>query len=143
MANWESPVSSYMALATIDHVQGYEMGSWTGIVAPAGTPKDIINKMSSAMAINLAMPDINEKLVSTGMQPFISTPAQFAAIMKADLARFAKIIKTANISRLIAWWVASGQLRPLITARYPLEHAAAAMSDLMHRRISGKAVLEL
>ena len=87
VANWESPVSSYMALATIDHVQGYEMGSWTGIVAPAGTPKDIINKMSSAMAINLAMPDINEKLVSTGMQPFISTPAQFAAIMKADLAR--------------------------------------------------------
>ena len=48
----------------------------------------------------------------------------------------------ANVRQLIAW-VAGGQLKPLITARYPLERAADAINDLLHRRISGKAVLEL
>lgn len=48
----------------------------------------------------------------------------------------------ANIHQLIAW-VAGGQLKPLISARYPLERAADAINDLMHRRISGKAVLVL
>ena len=49
------------------------------------------------MAKIAIMPDIREKLVSQGLEPFYSTPDQFAALMKADMARFAKIIKTANI----------------------------------------------
>jgi tripartite-type tricarboxylate transporter receptor subunit TctC len=45
----------------------------------------------------LSMPDIREKLLSQGMDPFISTPDQFAALIKADLAKFARIIKMGNI----------------------------------------------
>ena len=45
----------------------------------------------------MAMPEIKENLLSQAMEPFISTPEQFAAMMKADMARYAGIIKTANI----------------------------------------------
>lgn len=49
------------------------------------------------MAKVLAMPDVREKLLSQGMDPFISTPDEFAALIKADHAKFARIIKTGNI----------------------------------------------
>ncbi len=75
----------------------YELAGWTGMLAPAGTPREIIDKMSNEMARILAMPDIKEKLVNQGLEAYISTPDQFAAMMKVDLAKFAKIIKAANI----------------------------------------------
>ncbi len=74
-----------------------EVGTSYGVVAPAGTPKVIIDKMSTEIGKYSAMPDFKEKLASQGLQPFFSTPDQFAALMKADLARFTRIIKTANI----------------------------------------------
>jgi len=77
----------------------YELAGWTGILAPAGTPKEIVDKISSEMARVLAMPEINEKLVNQGLEAFISTPEQFAAMMQADMVKFAKIIKAANIQK--------------------------------------------
>ncbi|RPI43526.1 MAG: hypothetical protein EHM59_15175, partial [Betaproteobacteria bacterium] len=74
-----------------------EMSGWTGMFVPAGTPQAIIDKISGEMATILAMPDIVERLVNQGLEPFISTPEQFAALLKSDLAKFAKIIKDANI----------------------------------------------
>ncbi len=76
---------------------GFEMRGWYGLIAPAGTPKEIIGKMSSEMTAILLMPDLKEKLLVQGMEPFVLTPDQFAAMIKADMARLAKIIKTANI----------------------------------------------
>lgn len=75
----------------------YKMQGWYGIVAPAGTPKEIIDKMSREMAEILAMPDILEYLARQGMEPFISTPGEMTALIKADIAKYAKIIKDANI----------------------------------------------
>jgi len=76
---------------------GFEVRNWYGILAPAGTPKEIIDKLSTELAKIMAMPDIKEKLASHGSEPFISTPDQFAALIKAEIARYAKIIKAANI----------------------------------------------
>ena len=76
---------------------GFDATTWYGVLAPAGTPKPIINKLSSEMAKIVVMPDIKDKLVSQGMGPFHSGPEQFAALMKADMTRFAKVIKAANI----------------------------------------------
>ena len=73
------------------------MKYWLGVLAPAGTPRNIIDKLSTEIARILATPDIKEKLASQSMDPFVSTPDQFAALMKVDMARFAKVIKTANI----------------------------------------------
>jgi len=76
---------------------GLEMTGWFGIAAPAGTPKEIINKMSSEMAAILAKPDVQEFLVKQGSEAFISNAEQVSALIKADVAKYAKIIKAANI----------------------------------------------
>ena len=76
---------------------GFNTGGWFGIVAPAATPKYIINKMSSEMAVILAMPDSRDYLIKQGSEAFVSTPEQVTALIKADVAKYARIIKDANI----------------------------------------------
>ena len=76
---------------------GFDVKNWYGILAPASTPKAIIDKLSAEVARIMVVPDIQEKLVGQGLDSFISTPEQFAALIKTDITKFAKIIKTANI----------------------------------------------
>jgi tripartite-type tricarboxylate transporter receptor subunit TctC len=78
-------------------VKGFELTTWYGLLAPAATPRPIVDRWGAEMAKVLSMPDIREKLLSQGMDPLISTPDQFAALIKADLVKFARIIKTGNI----------------------------------------------
>jgi tripartite-type tricarboxylate transporter receptor subunit TctC len=75
----------------------YDAKRWQGILAPAGTPKAIVDKLSTEIGGILAMPDIKEKIISQGVDPFISTPEQFTALMKADMAKYEKIVRLANI----------------------------------------------
>ena len=75
----------------------FDVKYWHGVFAPGGTPTDIVNKLSAEIAKIMLMPDIRESLLRTGLDPFSTSPEQFAALMKADMARYAKIIKTANI----------------------------------------------
>jgi tripartite-type tricarboxylate transporter receptor subunit TctC len=76
---------------------GMDVKLWYGILAPLTTSKDIIDKVSGEIGKILAMPDTKEKLDGLGMDPFITTPEQFGAMMRADTAKYAKIIKAANI----------------------------------------------
>jgi len=76
---------------------GFDARNWYGILAPADAPRQVIDKLSLEIGRIVTMPDFREKLASLGMDPLISTPNQFATLLKADLARYAKIIKTANI----------------------------------------------
>lgn len=76
---------------------GFEGRFWFGILAPAGTPKEIVDKLSTEIAKILAMPDIKTYLLSQGLDPFVSTPEQFAALLSADSAKYEKLIKSANI----------------------------------------------
>ena len=76
---------------------GFEVNNWYGVVAPAGTPRAIIDKLSAEFMKVPAMPDIKETLLSQVMDPLITTPDQFAALIKADMARYAKVVKVANI----------------------------------------------
>src|SRR5215210_5093265 len=76
-------------------LRGYEVKSWQGILAPARTPKPIIDKLSQEIARILRVPDFSENLLTLGADPFVSTPQQFAALIKADLARYAKLVKDA------------------------------------------------
>lgn len=75
----------------------FDIAGWTGLFAPAGTPKDIVDKISAEMARILTMPEIVERLVNQGLEPLISTPEQFAALLQSDMAKFAKLIKDAHI----------------------------------------------
>ncbi len=76
---------------------GFDPKSWQGIIAPAGTPKAIIDKMATEISRILAQRDVSEKLRSQGTEPFFHGPEQFAKLMQADSVRIAAIIKTANI----------------------------------------------
>jgi len=98
-------ISGEARLATLSQIPtfaeaglpGYDMMNWYGIVAPSGTSKEIVNKMSREMAAILAMTDIQEILARQGMEPFISSPEQVVALIKSDIAKYARIIRTANI----------------------------------------------
>jgi tripartite-type tricarboxylate transporter receptor subunit TctC len=92
-----SPAVPQVPTFTEAGLPGVNMNTWQGILAPAGTPKAVIDKLAQEIARILAMPDFKEKLASNGADPFINTPEQFAALMKTDLARYAKLIKEANI----------------------------------------------
>ncbi len=76
---------------------GMDVKPWFCVVAPTGTPKPIINKLSTEIARIMAMPDVLDYLAKQGMMPFSSTPEQLATLMKTDMARWAKFIKAANI----------------------------------------------
>jgi tripartite-type tricarboxylate transporter receptor subunit TctC len=74
-------------------VPGYEASSWFGVLAPAGTPKEIVNKLSSEIAKILQTPEIKERLLSQGAEPVGNTPDQFTAFIKAETAKWAKVVK--------------------------------------------------
>ncbi len=76
---------------------GFNHNSWQGFFAPTGTPKPIIDKLATEIAAALAAPDVREKLMNQGVVPVTSTPEQFAATVRADYAKYAKLIKVANI----------------------------------------------
>lgn len=76
---------------------GIDVNAWWGLLAPAGTPKAIVDKLSAEVAGILALPDTKEKAAAQGLDPFITTAEQMAAQMKLDSAKYARIIKAANI----------------------------------------------
>ena len=76
---------------------GFDVTSWYSIVVPSGTPNDIIAKLRSEIASALTQPDIQEKLAGLGAEPIGNTPAEFAAMLKVETAKWGKIVKDANI----------------------------------------------
>jgi tripartite-type tricarboxylate transporter receptor subunit TctC len=71
---------------------------WYGILAPSGTPKAVVEKYAKEIARILALADTKEKFAALGMDPWTTTPEQFAAVMRTDTEKYARIIKTASIT---------------------------------------------
>jgi tripartite-type tricarboxylate transporter receptor subunit TctC len=76
---------------------GYEHTGWSGIMAPAGTPKAIVDKLNAEINKLLARPDVKANWVKQGADTMSMTPAEFEAHLKADLAKWSKLVKDANI----------------------------------------------
>lgn len=76
---------------------GFEARAWYGLLAPRGTPATITSRLSGETSRILNLPDIREKLAGQGTTALISSPEQFLAIMKADAARMANVVRTAGI----------------------------------------------
>jgi len=75
------------------------VGSWQGLLAPAGTPKPIIDKLYAAVLKVMAMPDVKNRLAAGGVAVVTSkSPADFAAFMKGDTERWAKVVKATGIT---------------------------------------------
>ena len=76
---------------------GFEATSWFGLMAPAGTPAPIVRRTYEQAVKIAAMPDVREKLSALGLDTVSDAPEALAAIIKADIAKWAKVIKDANI----------------------------------------------
>jgi tripartite-type tricarboxylate transporter receptor subunit TctC len=78
-------------------VKGYEYETWYGVLAPVGMPRPIFERILGATHKALGQKELRERLQQTGMEPETNTPAQFAALIKTDIARWANIIRSAGI----------------------------------------------
>jgi tripartite-type tricarboxylate transporter receptor subunit TctC len=76
---------------------GYSSLGWFGLFAPAGTPKDVIDKLHGETARTLALPEVRKKFDELGLEPVGNTPAEFAAVIKKETPEWAKVIKDAGI----------------------------------------------
>jgi tripartite-type tricarboxylate transporter receptor subunit TctC len=76
---------------------GFEVNSWYGLLAPAGTPRDVILRLNSEVARALREPDARERLYSIGAEPMDNTPEEFAAYIAAEMAKWSKVVKAAGI----------------------------------------------
>ena len=78
-------------------VPGYDVGYWSGILAPATTPRNIISKLNQVLVSVLGYPEVKEKLAADGSLVTPSTPEQFAALISTEVQRLTKLAKAANI----------------------------------------------
>jgi tripartite-type tricarboxylate transporter receptor subunit TctC len=78
-------------------VPGYEAYSWVGMLAPAKTPKDIVNKLNAEIVDILKQKDVAEKLNQQGALPVGDTPEQFGAYIKAEIDKWGAVVRSANI----------------------------------------------
>lgn len=76
---------------------GYDVTQWYGLLAPAGTPKEIIDRLQKEIARAIANPKIAQLYVALGTQPLSNTPDEFLAFIKAEKEKWGKVIKSANI----------------------------------------------
>ncbi len=76
---------------------GYEAAGWFGFAAPAGTPRDVVNKLNREIVRILKLPDVRERLVAQGAEPVGDSPEEFATFIKAEAAKWGKVIKTRNL----------------------------------------------
>ena len=76
---------------------GFEVSSWYGVLAPAGTPAEIVGRLHAELVRILALPEVSERLPRQGMHPVGNTPAQFAAEISADVERWARVVREARI----------------------------------------------
>jgi tripartite-type tricarboxylate transporter receptor subunit TctC len=78
-------------------VPDQEADTLTGIVAPAGTPKAIVERLQSEVARIVALPDVKEKLANLGFVPIANTPSEFGARIKVEMEKWAKVVRSANL----------------------------------------------
>ena len=78
-------------------VAGYEATIWLGVMAPAGTPKDIVGKLNAGINKVLARPDVKEAWAKQGAVPMAMTPAEFDKYLQTDIEKWANVVKSAGI----------------------------------------------
>jgi len=82
--------------AIAETLPGFDITAWYGFMAPAGTPREIVKKIHDDAVTVIRRPDFLERMEKDGIEPVANTPEEFAAEIKTDLARWAKIVKAAG-----------------------------------------------
>lgn len=88
-----SPVAPDVPTIGESGLPGYEVGTWYGVLAPTGTPREIVNKLNHEIAKYLQKAEIREQLQKQGFEILSSTPDEFAAYIRAEIVKWAKVVK--------------------------------------------------
>jgi putative tricarboxylic transport membrane protein len=97
-AQKRSPLLPQVPACTEAGLPGLEASAWHAVVAPARTPKEIVNKLQETLAKTLADPEVKNQLAAVGAEPVASTPAEFARFMRAESEKWARVIKAGGVS---------------------------------------------
>lgn len=92
-----SPLFPEMPTIAEAGLKGYEANNWNGVVAPRGTPRAVIERLHKDIVATLQEPAIAERMARAGLEPVGDTPAEFAQYLKAEAAKWGKLVKSANI----------------------------------------------
>jgi len=78
-------------------IPGYDVSTWVGLLAPAGTPQEVVQKWQQQIARVLQIPEVRERQISQGVDPVGSTPEYFAEFIKTEIAKWGKVVNQAGI----------------------------------------------
>ena len=92
-----SPLAPDVPTVVEAGVPGYEVTVWFGLLAPAGTPREIIQRLNVESAKIINSPEVKERFQRQGVEPATGTPEQFGELVKSEVARWAKVVKDAGI----------------------------------------------
>jgi tripartite-type tricarboxylate transporter receptor subunit TctC len=92
-----SPLNPEVPTVEESGVRGYAVDSWYGLVAPAGTPAAVVQKLNAQIVAIVKSPAVAGHLAKEGAVPKGSTPAELAATMRAEIAKWGNVIKTARL----------------------------------------------
>jgi len=91
-----SPAASDLPTMIEAGVPGYEATNWFGTTVPAKTPPAIVSKLSQEMGRVLRLPDVRDRLLAQGMEPVSNTPEEFAAYIRTEMTKWAKVVKASG-----------------------------------------------
>jgi tripartite-type tricarboxylate transporter receptor subunit TctC len=77
---------------------GFDAMGWFGFFAPAGTPADIVNRLNAETRSALAMPEVRERILATGNEPWWSTPEEFGVFVRAEIGKWGRVVKQSGAS---------------------------------------------
>ena len=83
--------------AMTEILPGYEVTQWYGLLVPAGTPKEIVDRLNKEIVTAVANPKVSQAFVKLGTKPASTTPAEFSSFIRSEISRWTKVIKAANI----------------------------------------------
>ncbi len=80
-----------------ESIPGFEMNTWQGVMMPAGTPREIVDRMNREIGWALAQPEVAKKVVESGLDVAFGTPEQFGALLRNDFEKYGRLIRAAGI----------------------------------------------
>ncbi|MCX7271819.1 MAG: tripartite tricarboxylate transporter substrate-binding protein, partial [Burkholderiales bacterium] len=93
-----SPLAPQVPTFLESGLAGFEATTWFGVAAPAGTPREIVDRLNLAMRRTLADAALQQSLLLQGMTPQPTSPQEFGAMIRTDHAKWGAVIKSANIT---------------------------------------------
>ena len=91
-----SPAAPDLPTVAESGLPGYEAIAWNGLLAPAGTPKDVVAKLNAELKRTLELPEVKERFAAQGFAAAWGPPDKFAAFLQSELAKWAKVVKTSG-----------------------------------------------